>query len=190
MRIATLILGLILGAIMFVQTFLVYALSGAANNQATSSAGALGLFMALLWLVACALVIPIPLVSTVIFAFAGLIGLGAGASSTFTDLTIWGAASLILAAFSFFGWIGKRKTARREQEAREQLAAHAAQLQFATHAALLAAQTNAGAVHGPTRTSELPSGAERCAACGAQNPAGSRFCAACGSAVMPAVGGV
>jgi amino acid transporter len=130
--------------------------------------------MALLWLVACALVIPIPLVSTVIFAFAGLIGLGAGASSTFTDLTIWGAASLILAAFSFFGWIGKRKTARREQEAREQLAAHAARLQFATHAALLAAQTSAASAAPAQRPPvELPSGVERCAACGAQNPLGA-----------------
>jgi zinc-ribbon domain len=146
--------------------------------------------MALMWLVACALVIPIPLVSTIVFGLAGLIGFGAGASSKFTDLTIWGVASLILAAFSFFGWIGKRKTARREREAREQMAAHAAQLQLATHAALLAAQTSAaGAAPPQPSPTELPSGSERCVACGAQNPPGSRFCAACGSAIMPTAGG-
>ncbi|HEU0114608.1 MAG TPA: hypothetical protein VFQ80_08025, partial [Thermomicrobiales bacterium] len=173
MRIATLILGLVLGAFLFVQTFLVYALSGAANDQATSDAGAVGLLMALLWLVACALAIPLPQVSTGIFALAALFGLTAGASSKFSDLTIWGVASLLLAAFSFFGWIGKRKSARRERETREQMAAHAAQLQFATHAALLAAQTNAAsAAQSPMQTSLLPSGAERCQACGAQNPPG------------------
>jgi zinc ribbon protein len=74
---------------------------------------------------------------------------------------------------------------------REQMAAQAAQLQFATHAALLATQTNAaGAARTSTRTTELPSGSERCPACGAQNPPGSRFCAACGSAVAPTFGGV
>ncbi|HEX5499750.1 MAG TPA: hypothetical protein VFX03_11000, partial [Thermomicrobiales bacterium] len=165
MRIATLILGLILGAFLFVQTFLVYALSGAINDQATSGAGALGLLMALMWLVACALVIPVPLLSTVIFGLSGLIGLGAGAGSKFADLTIWGVAGLLLAAFSFFGWIGKRKSARRERETREQMAAQSAQLQFATHAALLAAQTSAGVAQPQPVASPLPSGAERCAAC-------------------------
>lgn len=48
MRIAELILGLVLGASLFFQTFLVYALSGAAHFQATESASAIGLFMALL----------------------------------------------------------------------------------------------------------------------------------------------
>jgi zinc ribbon protein len=199
MRIATLILGLILGAILFVQTFLVTVLSGAASDRTTSEAGSVGLFMALLWLVGCALVMPIPLVSTVVFAFAGVLGLAAGASSKFTDLTIWGAASFVLAVFSFFGWIGKRNAARRDREAREQMAAQTARLQFATHAALLAAQTNAAGaaangapVGAPVAMSAnpLPSGSERCPACGAQNPPGSRFCAACGSAVAPAVGGV
>ncbi|HET7093363.1 MAG TPA: zinc ribbon domain-containing protein, partial [Thermomicrobiales bacterium] len=140
-------------------------------------------------LVACALVIPIPLISTVIFGLSGLIGLGTGASSEFTDLTLWGVASLLLAAFSFFGWLGKRKSSRREREAREQMAAQAAQLQFATHAALLAAQTSAGVAPPQPVANPLPSGAERCPACGAQNPPGSRYCAACGSAVAPAIAG-
>jgi hypothetical protein len=48
MRIAVLVLGLILGAIMFVQTFLVYSLSGIGNAEKMQGSGAVGLFMALL----------------------------------------------------------------------------------------------------------------------------------------------
>jgi len=113
MRIAVLILGLILGAFMLVQTTLVAGLSGMAEDSASQTAGGGGIIMAVLWLIACALVIPIPLVSTIIFALAGLIGFAF--AGDFSDLAVWAVVSLVLAAFSFFGWIGKRKADRRER---------------------------------------------------------------------------
>ena len=48
MRIATLILGLVLGAFLFLQSLLVAGLSGAADDEESAAAGALGLFAALL----------------------------------------------------------------------------------------------------------------------------------------------
>lgn len=117
MRIAVLVLGLILGAIMFVQTFLVYVLSGVANDAASGSASAIGLFMALLWLIAVALVLPLPLVSTIVFVLAGLLGFGM--SAQFPDLSVWGGASLVLAVLSFGGWLGKRRDDARKRADRE-----------------------------------------------------------------------
>jgi hypothetical protein len=111
-RIAVLILGLILGAIMFLQTSLVAGLSGVAGDEATNTAGGGGIIMALLWLIGCALVIPIPLVSVAAFVLAGIIGFAF--SADFPDLAAWGGVSLVLAVLSFIGWWGKRRGERRE----------------------------------------------------------------------------
>ena len=91
-----------LGAIMFFQTFLVTSLSGLSKTpEASYSAGWVGLIMAVLWLIAVALVIPVPLVSVIAFVLAGILGF---ANSThFPDLAVWGGASLILAVLSLIG---------------------------------------------------------------------------------------
>jgi hypothetical protein len=125
MRVAVLILGLILGAFMFFQSFAINALSGATSDKTSGEASAVGVFMALLWLVACALVVPIPLVSTIVFVVAGLLGFAAAASSKFGDLQLWGVASLILAALSFIGWRSKRKEARVSETRHQELLAAA-----------------------------------------------------------------
>lgn len=119
MRIAVLILGLLLGLLMFLQTILVYGLSDAINDEASAQASAIGVVMALLWLVACAFVLPFPLVSVVAFAIAGLFGFAA--SGEFPDLAIWGSVSVVLAVMSIFGWRGKRKQDRevRAEKARQ-----------------------------------------------------------------------
>lgn len=119
MRIAVLILGLLLGLLMFLQTLLVYGLSDAINDEASAQASAIGVVMALLWLVACAFVLPFPLVSVVAFAIAGLFGFAA--SGEFPDLAIWGSVSVVLAVMSIFGWRGKRKQDRevRAEKARQ-----------------------------------------------------------------------
>ena len=119
MRITVLILGLLLGLLMFIQTMLVYGLSSAGNDEASAQAGAVGVLMALLWLVACAFVLPFPLVSVIAFVLAGLFGFAA--SGEFADLGYWGGASLVLAVLAFLGWRGKRKQDReaRAEKARQ-----------------------------------------------------------------------
>jgi hypothetical protein len=119
MRIAVLILGLILGAIMFFQTVLVAGLSGMAGDKATNTAGGGGIIMALLWLVGCALVISVPLVSVVAFVVAGLIGFAF--SANFPDLAAWGGVSLILAVLSLIVWFGKRRGERKEADRHAEL---------------------------------------------------------------------
>lgn len=119
MRISVLILGLLLGLLMFFQTVLVYAGGSLSDDETLAGSAAIGVLMALMWLVACALVLPFPLASTVFFALAGFFGLIAAATSDFADLYIWAAASAVLALMSFSGWRGKVRD-RREAVAERQ----------------------------------------------------------------------
>lgn len=71
--------------------------------------------MAGFWLVACAVVIPAPKVSLVIFILSAA---WAGAfSADFPDLAVWAGVSLFLAFLSFLGWRGKRKAEGGSQRA-------------------------------------------------------------------------
>lgn len=110
MRVTVLILSLLLGAIMFIQTFLGSVASDLANDEGGEQSSAVGLMMALLWLIAAAFVIPFPMVSVVLFALAGLFGFAG--SGDFPDLAYWGGISLVLSVLSFFSWRGKRKATR------------------------------------------------------------------------------
>jgi hypothetical protein len=184
MRIATLILGLILGAMFAMQAVLVTGLSGMAEDDATGAAGAIGLLAVLLWLVASALVIPAPVVAAITFGFAGL--LCVAGSGEYGDLSMWGVASLVLSGMALLGWRGKRK-----QDAEKRLLLQAAESQkvmagmmvgnyapMPTHGVRAAAAPAAATALAPT-----PSGV-RCPACGEANGASARFCADCGAALV------
>ena len=118
MRVTVLILALILGALMAFQSLLGYGVSGIARDPDLGGATAVGLLVALLWLVAAALVIPLPLASCVLFVLGGLLGFAV--SADFPDMAVWGGASLVLAALSFVGWRGKRRADLRERLDREE----------------------------------------------------------------------
>lgn len=88
MRLVVLIIGLLLGLLMFLQTFLVNVLGQAARDKATEQAGAVGVAAALLWLLACAFVMPWPLVSVGSFLLAA--SLSFSVSGDFPDQLYWG----------------------------------------------------------------------------------------------------
>jgi len=160
-KIAVLILGLILGAIMLIQSLLVAGLAGAADDAESTAAGIGGVMMAFLWLVAVALVFSVPLVSMALFGLAALLGFAF--ASAYGSLSVWAVVSLILGAFSFFAWRGKRRDeVRRRVE-------HQGQLQVAVASGLAAAS-----VAPPTgRTATCPQ-------CDTTSPASVRFCPNCG----------
>jgi hypothetical protein len=115
MRIATMILALILMLIVGFQSCAVTVGDEVVGEKTSQQGGPLGIFMALLFLVGGAFALALPLVSLVAFILAGLVGLAGGATTSFTDLSIWGWVSLALAVLSFFARREKRK--RRTESA-------------------------------------------------------------------------
>lgn len=113
MRIAVLILGLILGAALFLQSLLGNMVSNAADNQEAVSATSAGVFLAAAWLVASAIVIPLPRVAMILFFLGAL--WGAGFTADFPDLAFWAGVSVFLGILSFFGWRGKRRADIKER---------------------------------------------------------------------------
>jgi hypothetical protein len=174
MRIAVLIMGLLLGLLMFLQTLAAYVLSDAINDDKSSEAAAVGILMALLWLGACALVIGFPRVSIVLFVSAGVLGFAA--SGDFPDLGIWGGVSLVLAGMSYLGHRGKRKQQAKERERDEMIRQGA-----------LAQQQLAQQFASSQQQSFNPMTQERsCYQCGAANNSGARYCGNCGAALISA----
>lgn len=111
MRLFTLIVGILLSIGFFIQAFLVTGVSSAFGDEGGSTAGALGVLGALLLLVGSALVIGLPLASTIVFGLAALLLFAATGSfgGDYGDLQFWAWLALLLAVSAFFGWRGKKK---------------------------------------------------------------------------------
>lgn len=120
MRIAVLIIGLLLGLLMFMQSFTIMALGGAIGSDDPS--GALGVMVAVLWLIGCGFVIGFPRTSTILFVVAAVLAIATGANTDYSDMTMWGFVSIGLAVMSFFGWRGKKRdeAERRDEKARQE----------------------------------------------------------------------
>jgi phosphate/sulfate permease len=167
MRIAVLIIGLLLGLLVFLQSMVVNVGSGIAKNDNLENAAAAGVFLAFFWLIASALVIPFPLASAILFVLGGIMGMIAAGNSEFDDLWIWGCVSFVLAIMSFFGWRGKRK------DAREKLAALTRQQDHERRIEALLARDRV--------VQPVPERYIVCTSCGHHNAPGTRYCAECGS---------
>jgi hypothetical protein len=119
MRIAAFILGILVSAIMGLQSCAVFGLGGLASSldktdtavRQSAGGGAVGLFATVLSLIAMAFVLGVPMVATVIYVLAALIAFAA--SSSFPDMKVWAVAMLILAAMTFFS--RRKKLALQQQ---------------------------------------------------------------------------
>jgi 4-hydroxybenzoate polyprenyltransferase len=111
MRLAVLIITLCLTGIVGLQSCTIAAGGSLLKDQDAAGGGAVGLLIALLFVLGAAFVMGLPRVSMVLFAIAGFLGLGIGATSSFTDLKIWGGLSLVLAVMS---WFGSRELRRKQ----------------------------------------------------------------------------
>jgi hypothetical protein len=97
MRIATMVLGIILGAFFLLQTVLLASLGGAFDIQDAESFGQHGLLVVFLWLLGSSLVFGVPMLSVWAFALASVVCF-IGRKG---DLIVWGIASIGLAGLAY-----------------------------------------------------------------------------------------
>jgi hypothetical protein len=103
MRIAVLIIALCLTALISAQSCAIYVGAGVAKNKELSGGGAVGILVALLFLLGAAFALGMPRVSLVIFGIAAALGIMAGSTTEYHDMTVWGGVALVLAVMSYFG---------------------------------------------------------------------------------------
>lgn len=119
MRIATMILALLLMLMVGLQSCAVSFGGELGSDEGMAQGGAVGILVALLFMVGGAFALPFPLVSLISFSGAALFAVAAAATTPFSDLSFWAIAALVLAGMSFFGILEKRKKAQ-EQASRVQ----------------------------------------------------------------------
>ncbi len=108
------ILGLFFMLVIGLQSCLASVGGSIAADEGISQGGAVGIFVALLFLVGAAFAIGVPTVSLITFVVAAIFALLAGTTTPFGDLTVWGIISVVLAIMSFFGRREKRKAATKQ----------------------------------------------------------------------------
>lgn len=114
MRIAALVIGVVFGIGLFVQSVIVAAITDESNEQFNGADAGTGIIIAVLMIVAGGVAIPLPRLALVLFAIAGIMALTSAGPMEFPDLYIYGTASLVLSVFSFFGYHGKQEEEQRE----------------------------------------------------------------------------
>ena len=110
MRIAVIIIALCVFVIFLLQSCAVGVGGSLGKSETLSQGAAIGVMLAFMYVLGAAFASGVPLVSTVVFAFGALVAIPAGAQAGgFSDLTIWGWLSAILAVLSIFGWREKKR---------------------------------------------------------------------------------
>jgi hypothetical protein len=131
MRIAVLILGLILGAVMIARSLLIVTLTDLAIDPLASALGRWVMLLGLLWLVGVACILGLPVVSVITFAAAAALGLslGFGQTERVAELALWGALSLVLVLLSVGGLVEKLRADERDAQLRAEITAIAESLE-------------------------------------------------------------
>lgn len=109
MRIAVGIIGLMVGLLCVLQSCTVAVGSHLVADQSGFGDGAAGMMVGALSFIGGAFAFGLPGTASVIFVLAGLVGVLIGSQGSFSDLSLWGGACLILAVMAFFGRRRKRR---------------------------------------------------------------------------------
>lgn len=109
MRIAVLVIGLCLVMLVGMQSCTVMLGGGMTDDQDLAGAGAIGMLVALLFVLGSAFALGAPKVSVGIFSAAALFAFLAAGASEFSDMGVWGGVSVVLAVLSYFGIKEKAK---------------------------------------------------------------------------------
>lgn len=111
MRIATTIISLFLMMVVGLQSCAVTFGGTLTSDESLSGGGAIGMFVAFLFLLGRAFAMAFPIVSLSAFVFSAVLVLAVGVGSDFSDMSVWAFVALVLATMSFFGMREKNKKA-------------------------------------------------------------------------------
>lgn len=103
MRIASGIISLILGLLVFLQSCTVGVGGAAFGEESAAQGGSVGILVALLFVVGGAFAFALPKVAMIVMTLAGILGIAAGATTTYADIRIWGFIAIALAIMNYFG---------------------------------------------------------------------------------------
>ena len=117
-RIAVMIISLLLMFGVGLQSCAVSFGGALGGDETMEQGGAVGILVALLFMVGGAFAIPFPVVSLISFLAAAFLGVAAGATTSFSDLSIWGFVAFFLAVLSFLGVLEKTRKKERQQTSR------------------------------------------------------------------------
>jgi hypothetical protein len=172
MRIAVVLLGLLIGLLLVWQSATIGIFNETPTIDATTAvAGGAGLAMALLWLLASALVIPLPMVSVLLFGLTIPPGLIVP-TGEFADLRFHGIVAVVLTAMSLIGWHEKRELDReREEDLQRQRNQFLHMVMYQHHQAQRQRNEN----------HRRATGGVFCTTCGVQAEISKRFCGDCGT---------
>jgi len=102
MRIASGLISLFLGLIVLLQSCAVNVGGIAFGEKSAQEGGSVGILVALLFVVAGAFAFQLPKVAMIITGIAGVLGIAAGTTTVFKDMTVWGVLALVLTAITWF----------------------------------------------------------------------------------------
>lgn len=104
------VLGIVVGTLLLFLNNLAYSYHKGESQETQAIRAMWGMRVNVLWLVACALLLPAPAVAAVLFTIVAWLFVEPPLPLTVGDNTIWGLVSLGLAAFSCLSWWLKRKS--------------------------------------------------------------------------------
>ncbi len=103
MRIASGIISLILGLLVFLQSCTVSIGGSVIGEESAAQGGSVGILVAILFVIGGAFAFALPKVAMVVMVLAGIFGIAAGATTTYADIRIWGFIAIALAIMNYFG---------------------------------------------------------------------------------------
>ncbi|MEA4882443.1 MAG: hypothetical protein VB144_02065 [Clostridia bacterium] len=112
MKLASGIISLLFGFAVLFQSLLVGVGGTIVGETSASQGGSVGALVALLLMIGGAFAFQVPKVAMVFTGLSGLLGLAAGSTTVFKDMTVWGVVGVILTVINYFN---SRKPKRVQQ---------------------------------------------------------------------------
>lgn len=111
MRIAVLVIGAPLALLIFLQGCTGDALESMSGD--TSGTSSWGIIVGFLFLVGAAFALSLPLVSSGVYGFTGIVAVLVATNTSYSDMWVWGVIAFVLGTMALIGWQSQRHAVTR-----------------------------------------------------------------------------